>query len=119
MDVYIGDRVTFRKRGLPDHKIHRGGAPVDVEASPEVQAEQEQAHREHIARTQGSNVVVEAPNVTTWQQYFGDLKGVIDTVDPINGEVRVSGLDKDQRAFVVWIDPKHLDVYDPAPVERG
>jgi hypothetical protein len=36
----------------------------------------------------------------------------------VNREVRVRGIDGAGVAYTVWLDPKHLDVIDPAPVER-
>jgi hypothetical protein len=85
MDIQIGDRVTFKKRGLPGHTFE----------TPEGRDNQ------------------------SWSERFGGLAGVVDVLDPTNREIRVRGLDADGTAFTVWIDPKHLDVTDAAPVERG
>jgi hypothetical protein len=84
MDIQIGDRVTFKKRGLPAHTFETSG---------------------------------DAPN-QSWSERFGGLAGVVDVIDVVNREVRVRGLDADGTAFTVWVDPKHLDVTDAAPVER-
>jgi hypothetical protein len=83
-DIQIGDRVTFKRRGLPGHTFE----------TPEGEDDQ------------------------SWSERFGGLGGVVDALDPTNREVRVRGLDADGVAFTVWLDPKHLDVTDAAPVER-
>jgi hypothetical protein len=85
MDIQIGDRVTFKRRGLPGHTFE----------TPEGKDNQ------------------------SWSERFGGQAGVIDALDATNGEVRVRGVHADGSAFTVWIDPKHLDVTDAAPVERG
>jgi hypothetical protein len=84
MDIQIGDRVAFKKRGLPGHTFE----------TPEGEANQ------------------------SWAERFGGLAGVVDVLDPVNREVRVRGIDGAGVAYTVWLDPKHLDVIDPAPVER-
>lgn len=55
----------------------------------------------------------------SWSERFGGEAGVVDVLDPVNREVRVRGVHGDGSAFTIWIDPKHLDVTDQAPVERG